>query len=151
MSRAIDAPDAELTIRSAQMSDAPSLAALMGELGYKTNCAEMEARLQTILVDSRYRTFVAVSGGEICGMIGTLCLSSYEHNDPSGRILALVVTDRMRGRGVGRQLMAAAEQDFAERNIRRVAVNTHFEREEAHKFYEKFGYAKNGWRFVKTL
>jgi GNAT superfamily N-acetyltransferase len=151
MSPAIDAPDADFTIRSAEMSDAPSLAALMGELGYKTKCPEMEGRLQTILVDSRYRTFVAVSGGEVCGMIGTFCLSSYEHNDLSGRILALVVTDRMRGRGVGRQLMAAAEQDFAERNIRRVAVNTRFEREEAHKFYEQLGYARNGWRFVKSL
>jgi GNAT superfamily N-acetyltransferase len=151
MSPAIDAPDVDFTIRSAEMSDAPSLAALMGELGYETNCPEMEARLQTILVDSRYKTFVAVSGGEVCGMIGTFCLSSYEHNDLSGRILALVVTDRMRGRGVGHQLMAAAEQDFAERNIRRVAVNTRFEREEAHKFYEQLGYARNGWRFVKSL
>jgi GNAT superfamily N-acetyltransferase len=52
---------------------------------------------------------------------------------------------------VGRALIAAAENDFATKNIRRVAVNTHFRRTEAHEFYEKLGYAKNGFRLVKEL
>jgi hypothetical protein len=37
------------------------------------------------------------------------------------------------------------------RNIDRLAVNTRFEREEAHEFYEKLGYVRNGFRFVKNL
>jgi hypothetical protein len=32
-----------------------------------------------------------------------------------------------------------------------VAVNTRFERKEAHEFYEKTGYTRNGFRFVKEL
>jgi GNAT superfamily N-acetyltransferase len=84
-------------------------------------------------------------------MIGTFCCYSYEHNNPGGRVLALVVAEEMRGRGVGAALIAAAENDFAERNIRRIAVNTRFERTEAHEFYEKAGYVRNGFRFVKEL
>ena len=45
----------------------------------------------------------------------------------------------------------AAEADFARRNVRRIAVNARFERAKAHEFYEKAGYAKNGFRLVKEL
>ena len=57
----------------------------------------------------------------------------------------------MRRRGIGRALIATAEKDFAERGIRRVALNTRLAREDAHKFYESLGYERNGWRFVKQL
>jgi GNAT superfamily N-acetyltransferase len=141
----------DLAIRAAELADTDALAALMTELGYETRSSEMKMRLETIGNDPRYRTFVAVKQGKVCGMIGTFCYYSYEHNGPGGRIIALVVSKNSRGVGVGRQLMAAAENDFAQRNIRRVAVNTRFEREEAHKFYERLGYTRNGFRFVKNL
>ena len=88
---------------------------------------------------------------KVCGMIGTLTYPSYEHNDPSGRIVALVIMSTMRRRGIGRALIATAEKDFAQRGIRRVALNTRLAREDAHKFYESLGYERNGWRFVKQL
>ena len=118
-------------------------------MGVRTS--EMEMRMETILANKNYATFVAVSGGKVCGMIGTLTGYTYEHNSPSAKILALVVSDKMRGRGVGEALIAAAEKDLAQRNIRRVAVNARFERTRAHKFYEKLGYSKNGSRLVKEL
>ncbi|MGB8443419.1 MAG: hypothetical protein WCE32_03330, partial [Pseudolabrys sp.] len=62
----------DLTIRVAEMNDAAALAPLMCELGYGTTKSEMEMRLQRIATDERYRTFVAVCGGKVCGMIGTL-------------------------------------------------------------------------------
>jgi ribosomal protein S18 acetylase RimI-like enzyme len=101
--------------------------------------------------DERFRTFVAVLDGKVCGMIGTLTCPSYEHNDPGGRILALATVSMMRRRGIGRALVATAEKDFALRGIRRVALNTQCAREDAHKFYESLGYERNGWRFVKQL
>jgi GNAT superfamily N-acetyltransferase len=146
-----EASDPSVTTRAAERTDAPALASLMTELGYETRTAEMEIRLEMIMKDLRYRTFVAVSGGKICGMIGTFCLYSYEQNDPSGRIMVLVVSEAMRSHGVGAQLIAIAETDFAERNISRIAVNTHVKRKDAHQFYEKMGYERNGFRFVKTL
>jgi Acetyltransferases len=55
-----------------------------------------------------------VCDGQVCGMIGTLTYPSYEHNDPSGRIVALVIKSTMHRRGIGRALIATAEKDFAE-------------------------------------
>ena len=146
-----DSRDVDLCIRAAEASDAAALADLMTQLGYPTRASEMEMRMETILTNKNYATFVAVNKGKVCGMIGTFTCYSYEHNSPSGRILALVVSEKMRGRGVGSALVAAAEKDLAQRNIRRVAVNTRFERKEAHEFYDKIGYTRNGFRFVKEL
>jgi GNAT superfamily N-acetyltransferase len=143
--------DVDLVIRLAEESDAEAMALLMTQLGYDTRTSEMKMRMETIARDSRYRTFVAVRIGKICGMIGTLSYASYEHNNLGGWIMALVVLDGMRGRGVGKKLIAAAENDFVQRNIRRVAVNTRFTRKEAHTFYENCGYSSNGFRFVKNL
>src|SRR5436190_4997150 len=140
-----------LTIRDAKLTDAPALAALMCELGYKTTSAEMSRRLKSILSDPRYGSFVAEIDNEIRGMIGTLTHASHEHNDFSGKIIALVVSRKHRQSGVGRALIAAAEKDFASRNVSRVTLTTRFEREEAHLFYEALGYLRTGFRFGKNL
>jgi len=141
--------DVDLKIRDGELSDAPELAALMCELGYETTIAEMESRLISILNDPRYKTLVALNSDKICGMIGTVSASSYLHNDLNGRIIALVVSRESRQRGIGARLIAAAEKNFIQRGITRVTLTTRFEREEAHRFYEKVGYARTGFRFAK--
>ena len=141
----------DLTVRVAEVNDAAALARLMCELGYETTESEMQMRLERIANDDRYRTFVAVHDGEVCGMIGTLTSLSYEHNDLGGRILALVTLGTMRRHGIGRALIAIAEKDFAQRGIKRIALNTRLARGDAHRFYESLGYERNGWRFVKQL
>ena len=139
------------TIRAAEIRDAAAIAQLMCELGYETTKSDMEMRMERIATDERYRTFVAMRDGKVCGMIGTVTSPSYEHNDMGGRILALVTSKTMRRHGIGRALIVTAEKDFAHRGIRRIALNTQLAREDAHKFYESLGYERNGWRFVKQL
>jgi ribosomal protein S18 acetylase RimI-like enzyme len=146
-----DLQGVDVQIRRPESGDMEALAELMTQLGYPTRASEMQMRMEMILANKNYATFVAVSGGKVCGMIGTLTCYTYEHNGPSARILALVVSEKMRGRGVGEALITAAENDLARRNIRRVAVNARFERTRAHEFYEKLGYTKNGFRLVKEL
>ena len=146
-----DAKDIDVTIRAVEAADMEALADLITQLGYETRTSEMQMRMETILANKNYATFVAVSKGKVCGMVGTFTRYTYEHNSPSANIIALVVSKEMRGRGVGHALIAAAEKNLAERNIRRVAVLTRFERKEAHVFYEKLGYTKNGFRFLKEL
>ena len=140
-----------LTIRNAKLTDAAALAQLMCELGYETTKSEMQMRMERIAADERFRTFVAVHDGKVCGMIGTVTSLSYEHNDSGGRILALATLSAMRRRGIGRALIATAEKDFAQRGISRLALNTSLVREDAHKFYDSLGYERNGFRFTKDL
>jgi len=142
---------ANVAIRQAKLSDAAELATLMCQLDYQTTGAEMRTRLQSILKNPAYKTFVAEMNGELCGMIGLHCYESYNHNDLSGRIIAMVVSRTARRRGVGRALIRAAEEYFAKRKIGRVTLTTRFEREGAHRFYEKLGYVRTGFRFGKNL
>ena len=143
--------DIDLVIRDAELSDAAELAVLMCDLGYETTPAEMQMRLLSILPNLAYQTFVAIADDRISGMIGTVAYPSYEHDDPSGRILALVTSDSMRRRGIGRALIAAAEKDFTQKGVKRIALSTRFTRQDAHQFYESLGYERNGWRYVKAL
>jgi len=146
-----DSQDVDVTVRGVESADIEALADLITQLGYGTRASEMEMRMEAIRANKNYATFVAVNKGKVCGMIGTFTRYTYEHNSPSAMILALVVSKEMRGRGVGQALIVAAEKDLAQRNIQRVAVNARFERKEAHEFYEKLGYTKNGFRLVKEL
>jgi ribosomal protein S18 acetylase RimI-like enzyme len=141
----------DLAIREVDLADAEPLGVLMGELGYPTTKDEMERRLHAIAADSHYKTFVAVSSGRVCGMIGTSAGPSYEHNDRSGRIVALVVSEAMRRQGIARQLINAAEQDFSGRGITRISLTTRLTRAGAHRFYEELGYERTGHRFAKNL
>ena len=140
-----DPKDVDVTIRAAEAVDIEALADLMTQLGYETRGSEMQMRMEAIRADRNYATFVAVSKGKVCGMIGTYTCYSYEHNSPSGRILALVVSEKMRGRGVGHALIAVAEKDLAQKNISRVAVNTRFERKEAHAWTRRPLLPRAGW------
>ena len=141
----------DLTVRAPEAGDMEALADLMTQLGYETRTSEMEMRMETIMANKEYATFVAVSEGKVCGMIGTRISYSFEHNSPGGAIVALIVSEKMRGRGVGEALVKTAENDLAQKNIQRLAVYTHFRRTRAHEFYEKLGYEKNGFRLVKEL
>lgn len=140
-----------IRIRAAGLSDASGLAGLMCELGYQTTTDEMTSRLKSILKDARYSTFIAKIDNKLCGMIGTLTHVSHEHNGPSGKIVALVVSKKRRRSGVGRALIATAEKDFARRKVTRIALTTRFVRRDAHRFYEALGYLQTGVRFGKNL
>jgi ribosomal protein S18 acetylase RimI-like enzyme len=138
-------------IRFAEERDAQALAELMTQLGYPTNTEEMRARLRLILQHQDFATFVAVEGDRVCGVIGLSTLVDYENNDRTGRIMVLVVHEQMRSRGIGRALLSAAEEYFTRAKIARVVLTSRFAREKAHAFYESFGYARTGLRFMKKL
>ncbi len=68
-----------------------------------------------------------------------------------GAVELLAVTRPARGRGIGRALMAAAEDAVLERGGRAVFLDTHITNEEARAFYGKMGYREAGVIFIKEL
>ena len=56
-----DSNDVDLTIRAAEAADAEALADLMTQLGYETRTSEMQMRMEAILSNKNYATFVAVN------------------------------------------------------------------------------------------
>ena len=141
----------EIKIRSACLNDSASVAGLMSQLGYATSASEMKQRLEGILPDSDYMTFVAEHRKEVVGVIGVGIYRYYEKNGIYGRLLALVVDEKLKGQGIGVSLVAEAERRLKERGVVSIVVNSGKQRSEAHHFYKRLGYEETGLRFVKSL
>jgi GNAT superfamily N-acetyltransferase len=115
-----------LTIREAHLSEAPTIATLCGELGYATSAAEIEARLRRIREAPDHTVLVACSpdGGSYAEIGG------------------LVVTALARGGGIGKELVARAEQWGLAHGALRMVVRSNAVREDAHRFYLREGYER---------
>ena len=146
-----DVPLADIAIRPAALADAEPIARLVTELGYATSAGQMDARLDAILRDDDYETLVACDGGTVVGFLGLRCGLLYESDDRYGQIMAMVVAESHRQRGVGGQLIRAAEAILTERGVRILVVTTGNQRDRAHKFYENNGYTFTGRRYMKRL
>lgn len=140
-----------VAIRPFAAGDEAAVAALITELGYPSDAADMAGRMATIAARRDFATLVAVDGGRIVGVIGAQVSPSYEHNVPAGRIVALIIGEGERGSGVGRRLVAAAEAWMIAAGADRVAVTSHVRRKDAHAFYLRLGYAQTGLRFAKVF
>lgn len=141
----------DIIIRPPRETDLYSLSRLMGQLGYPATPEQVRERLAHIDDNPGYATRVAEVDGEVAGMIALQRGWSLTDDQPCVRVLALVVNASMRGRGVGASLMEAAEAWARERGACAVHLATALHRDEAHGFYERLGFERTGWRFVRRL
>jgi GNAT superfamily N-acetyltransferase len=70
---------------------------------------------------------------------------------PVGRIVALVVTEASRGRGVGTALVSDAEARMRVRGCEKMEVTSNVRLDGAHAFYERYGLERSSYRFAKEL
>lgn len=138
-------------VRDATVSDAKQVATLVTALGYPTNASDMKVRLEGVLGDPTYHTFVAELDGQIVGMAGACVARFYEKNGSYARLVALVVSDSSSGRGVGAALVRAVEDWSTAKGANEIFLNSGLQREGAHAFYGKLGYRETGVRFSKEL
>ena len=74
-----------------------------------------------------------------------------EYGEPWARVIALVVGEQHRGRGIGARLLGALEAEATSRGCLAVVLTSGNHRHEAHAFYERRGYEATGRRFAKGL
>ena len=67
------------------------------------------------------------------------------------RVTSLVVSSRHRSRGVGEKLVAAAATFAREHGCSGIEVTSAERRVDAHRFYQRLGFARTGLRFFQTL
>ncbi|MBC8105672.1 MAG: GNAT family N-acetyltransferase [Anaerolineae bacterium] len=140
-----------MTTREASVGDATAIAHLITQLGYPTTAEQMHARLMSLADDSNSKAFVSEVDKNAVGMIGVRVDRGFEYDGIQGRIVALVVDESIRGTGIGRSLVEAAECWARERSAHKMMVNTANHRTRTHDFYRSLGYETTGLRFVKPL
>lgn len=127
-------------IRPASVHDAKEIARLAGQLGYPVDHVTMERRLAVILKDPAHVVFVADGeAGVLLGWIDAYLLQSVE-SEFSVEVAGFVVDEAQRRRGVGKALLASAEEWGRARHAARVSVRCNIKRLESHQFYEALGY-----------
>jgi ribosomal protein S18 acetylase RimI-like enzyme len=143
----------EVSIREARLDDAGYVAALLTELGYPTDQRRARARLERLHVEPATTVLVAEAArtNEVVGLAAVRAETLLEHDHPSARLLALVVAERHRRRGVARALVQAAEAAAIRLGCFRIVLTSADHRDDARGFYLAAGYRQTGRRFAKEL
>ena len=145
-----------ITVRLARPDDWLFVAGLLVELGRgvaegtagdPTHHLQFEGHLRRLEIV----TLVAQDGDEIVGVLDMEYHQRLGDHRPQARVNDVVVTQRRRGAGVGRELITRAEELARKRGCFRMALVTAGWREEASAFYRGQGWSDYGAWFVKPL
>lgn len=139
-----------LEIRPARPDDVEGIAMLMIQLGYEVPIGEISERLRR--QEERRTVFVAARGRDVVGWVA-VCTDEPFVEGFGGHLEGLVVDDAVRSRGIGAQLIEAAEAWARSRGCSEMRVQSNVVRARAHAFYKRHGYAtiKSQYNLRKTL
>ena len=140
-----------VTIRMLASPDFQEVTALMAELGYPTDAASFAKRAAAVNENPDDGVLVAEDGGKIVGLIALHSFEMLHRPGRLGRITALVVSAAARKRGIGHQLLSAAENHLRAKGCIKLEVTSGEHRPEAHEFYAAHGYAEQRVHFVKNV
>ena len=130
-----------VSIETAGLSDAATIAELTEELGYEVSAAEVERRLRAILGDDDHAVFVARIDGEVGGWVHVAGVKRLEATF-FAELGGLVVREQLRQQGVGRRLVESAARWASRSGYRTLRVRTNVVRHDAPRFYESVGFTR---------
>lgn len=141
-----------VVIREIRLNDAQAAAQLSGELGYPAEVEEMKTRIGVVNSSRGRVAYVAERAGTVLGWIEVI-IAHHLSTGAHGEIAGLIVTADHRSSGIGRKLIAQAEQWVANQGAATMIVRSRVTREAAHKFYLREGYTllKTSAVFSKQL
>jgi GNAT superfamily N-acetyltransferase len=125
-------------IRPPASSDANDIAELLSQLGYPADSASVPDRLRQFGTQRNAIMWAAEQEGRVVGLATAHVVTSLHKSEPVAMLTVLVVHQRARGHGIGRQLVGTAEAWARERL-------------DAHEFYKALGYEQTGVRLAKSL
>ena len=138
-------------VRAANEGDALELARLLTLLGHPMAPEGVGTRWKGWRSAGNAALVVEKADGTLAGAVTLHQMIVLHRPKPVGRITSLVVDDSVRGRGIGRALVAAAEEALASRGCGLLEITSNASLPEAHTFYAHLGYEQTSLRFAKVL
>ena len=139
-----------LTFRRAVLSDVPAIVEMLADdfLGSSREAYETagfgryEAAFKEIDADPQQYLCVVEEGGEIVGTMQLSILAGLIQNGARrGQIEAVRVASDRRGRGIGEAMIRWAIEECRARGCSIVQLTTDRRRTDAHRFYDRLGFA----------
>jgi ribosomal protein S18 acetylase RimI-like enzyme len=97
------------------------------------------------------RYLCAVDDANVVGFCSLTIKNNLWQAGYLGHIDELIVSEQMRGRGIGRALLAAVIEIAIKANCSRVELDSALHRSETHDFYQRQGFENRAYLFSKAL
>lgn len=95
--------------------------------------------------------FCTVLDGAVIGFCAYAIVNNLWQEGRISYLYAMVVDESYRGKGYGTQLIQTAIEKSRQQGLKRVELDSGFQREQAHQFYEKLGFEKRAYLFSYSL
>jgi GNAT superfamily N-acetyltransferase len=150
-------PPPGVTIRPLQPYDFEAATRLVAEMGAARSPAPdrmdaLERSFRDLTARSHDASLVAAGGDGVIGICTLELRETLRTQAPEAWIPELVVTEPMRGTGIGKALVDAALAEAASRGAASATLETGAARETAHRLYRSFGFRGDGgeWLLWRT-
>jgi ribosomal protein S18 acetylase RimI-like enzyme len=132
-----------LTVRRLARTDLDAVVALDAELSGRTRRAYFERRLAAALRQPELHVqFAAEDAGALCGhALGRLLQGEFGHEQPGLRLEVISVSRAAQGRGIGRALHAALEEEAKKRALTELRTSAGWRDHAMLEFLDGAGYA----------
>lgn len=149
-----------ITIRPAREEDVAAIVAILAadDIGGHGDTTAEAARadyldaFRTLQQTPRETLYVAECDGEVVGTFQTLLTTTLTGRGGTSMIVEAVQTRAdMRGRGIGGQMIGFCLEEARRLGLRQVQLTSNAARTDAHRFYERLGFAKSHFGFKYKL
>jgi GNAT superfamily N-acetyltransferase len=138
-------------IRHATSSDATAIKNLLIQLGYPKLTVDETNQKISAYSSENYALLVIEADHEVAGFISLHWFDIFHSMGKIGRISAFCVDEKQRGKGLGKNLLKAAEDFLISKGCNKLEVTSNEKRIRTHKFYADCGYIEDSRRFVKYI
>lgn len=141
-----------MNIRKATREDYASLMKLynefVGEERYSNH--DNDSFIQALKNTNNF-VFIAEDNGKLIGFATFTKRIVIRYPKPIAELDELYVVPNMRKKGIGKLLMKKVIEQAKHEKCHRLYIETHFDRKEAHSFYESLKFTQYGYHFIKNL
>ncbi|MBY9077115.1 aminoalkylphosphonic acid N-acetyltransferase [compost metagenome] len=139
----------EILFRNATCEDFESVYPLFEQLwpNKTLNKAELNKVFSRGVSSQTDELLCAVLDGAIIGFCAYAIVNNLWQEGYISYIYAMVVDEKQRGKGFGTVLLDEAINKSKNQGMKRVELDSGFQREQAHEFYQKFGFEKRAYLF----
>ena len=123
---------------------------LYTQLNPKLSVAKFENRMKTIMDEKGYQLLAMYLGDQLVGISGFWIATKLY----CGRYLEpdnVVIDESHRSMGLGEKLQKELERIAHENECNVMMLDAYLTNEAGHQFYERNGYQKKGYHFIKKL